>query len=81
MRPDLKVDFKNLRVDKLDPIGQGHYGVVYKAMYSPSKSLEEKVVCKYLKEGKISEFYEEGRHSVLFEASEKKLKTFSKNNV
>ncbi|CCD83401.1 Tyrosine-protein kinase receptor svh-2 [Caenorhabditis elegans] len=61
MRPDLKVDFKNLRVDKLDPIGQGHYGVVYKAMYSPSKSLEEKVVCKYLKEGKISEFYEEAR--------------------
>lgn len=59
--PDLKVDFKQLRVDKLNPIGQGHYGVVYKAIYSPSKSQEEKVVCKYLKDGKISEFYDEAK--------------------
>ncbi|KAF1748140.1 hypothetical protein GCK72_024607 [Caenorhabditis remanei] len=58
---DLKVDFKQLRVDKLNPIGQGHYGVVYKAVYAPSKSLEEKVVCKHLKDGKISEFYDEAK--------------------
>ncbi|ULT82809.1 hypothetical protein L3Y34_012211 [Caenorhabditis briggsae] len=59
--PDLKVDFKQLRVDKTDPIGQGHYGVVYKAIYAPSKTHEEKVVCKYLKDGKISEFYDEAK--------------------
>ncbi|CAI2357273.1 unnamed protein product [Caenorhabditis sp. 36 PRJEB53466] len=61
MRPELKIDFKNLRVDKFESIGQGHYGVVYKAVYAPPKGIEEKVVCKYLKDGKISEFYDEAR--------------------
>lgn len=60
MPPELKIDFKNLRVDKFESIGQGHYGVVYKAVYAPTKGIEEKVVCKYLKDGRISEFYEEG---------------------
>lgn len=59
--PDLKVDFKQLQVDKQNPIGQGNYGVVYKAIYAPSKSHEEKVVCKYLKEGSVSEFYDEAK--------------------
>uniref|UniRef100_A0A8R1HU05 receptor protein-tyrosine kinase n=1 Tax=Caenorhabditis japonica TaxID=281687 RepID=A0A8R1HU05_CAEJA len=61
MRPELKIDFKNLRVNKFESIGQGHYGVVYKAVYAPPKKIEEKVVCKYLKDGKISEFYDEAR--------------------
>uniref|UniRef100_A0A1I7TJ14 receptor protein-tyrosine kinase n=1 Tax=Caenorhabditis tropicalis TaxID=1561998 RepID=A0A1I7TJ14_9PELO len=66
MPQDLKVDFRQLHIDKQDPIGQGNYGVVYKAIYAPSKSHEEKVVCKYLKDGKISEFYDEARTMSMF---------------
>lgn len=66
MPQDLKIDFRQLNIDKLDPIGQGNYGVVYKAVYTPSKHHEEKVVCKYLKDGKISEFYDEAKTMSVF---------------
>lgn len=66
MPQDLKIDFKQLHIDKAGPVGQGNYGVAYKAVYTPSKSHEEKVVCKYLKDGKISEFYDEARTMSIF---------------
>ncbi|CAI5456773.1 unnamed protein product [Caenorhabditis angaria] len=64
----LKIDYNSLRIDAFNVLGEGQYGMVYLAEYTDEEHHDvETVVCKKMKEGRISEFYEEARTMASFD--------------
>ncbi|CAB3400601.1 unnamed protein product [Caenorhabditis bovis] len=58
---DIKIDFKNIKIDTMRELGHGNFGVVYAGIYKCLDGRKQAVACKYMKEGSIREFYEEAR--------------------
>ncbi|CAD6193110.1 unnamed protein product [Caenorhabditis auriculariae] len=58
---EIKIEYEKLQINRSEKLGEGQFGVVFPGQYHVEKGETMLVACKYMKDGRVSEFYEEAR--------------------